>query len=48
VDYAHSLGLKYIFGTIDDPIWINRLVEQDIDGIVPNDPEYFTGKDLRT
>jgi glycerophosphoryl diester phosphodiesterase len=37
VDYVHSKGLKLITGTVDDsPQTMRWLVEQGVDGIVPN------------
>lgn len=38
VDYAHRLGLKVWVYTIDDPIVADRLLDQDIDGIISNNP----------
>ena len=38
VDYAHRLGLKVWVYTIDDPIVAERLLDQDIDGIISNNP----------
>lgn len=47
IDYAHSKGLKIITGTVNEPKLINQLINQGVDGIVPNNPVDFKMAGLR-
>ena len=40
--YAHQQSLCFIVGTINDPQWIELLVKQSVNGIVPDNPKIFS------
>lgn len=45
-EYARSRGLKMIVWTVDDPSFIDFLVDYGVDGIISNHPERLTAPKL--
>lgn len=41
ISYFQKNNLKFIIGTVDNLQWIHSLTKQGVNGIIPNNPNYF-------